>query len=221
MRFMRMTSFAAAAAVASLAPSIARAQNASAVVDRAISAWSKVRSLRGTFEQTIRNPLVGNAMKSRGEFRQQQPNKLAVRFTDPAGDAIVSDGKFMWIYLQQAAPGQVLKRPASDAMALPIDAGQFLASPKAKYDIAPKGPDKVGDRPAQVLTLTPKKGTDAPFTTATVWVDDADGMIRQFEVTEESGLVRRIRMLTVELNPTLTASDFTFVVPKGVKVIER
>ena len=54
-----------------------------------------------------------------------------------------------------------------------------------------------------------------------MWIDDADAMIRQFEVTEQSGLIRRIRLTKMNVNPELTASDFRFVVPKGVKVIER
>ena len=30
--------------------------------------------------------------------------------------------------------------------------------------------------------LMPKAGTNAPFTKATVWVDDDDSLIREFEV---------------------------------------
>ena len=190
-------------------------------VDRAVAAWAKVTAMSGSFEQTITNTLMRTTTVAKGDFAQQRPNKLAVRFTDPAGDAIVADGKNLWIYLQQASPGQVMKRPMTDAMAMPIDVGQFLDSPAAKYDIASRGAESVGGRPAQALGLTPKKGSSAPFTRATVWVDDADGLIRQFEVMEQSGLVRRIRMTKVTVNPRLTAADFRFTVPKGVKIVER
>lgn len=190
-------------------------------VDRAVAAWAKVRSMSGSFEQTVTNPLMRSSAVAKGTFAQQRPNKLAVRFTDPSGDAIIADGSHLWIYLQQAAPGQVMKRLASDEMALPIDAGQFLDSPATKYEIAAKGAENVGGRPAQMLGLTPKKGTSAPFTKATVWIDDADGLIRQFEVTESSGLIRRIRLTSVSVNPKLALSEFRFIVPKGVKIVER
>ena len=71
------------------------------------------------------------------------------------------------------------------------------------------------------MAHTPQKGVDAPFAKATVWIDDADGMIRQFEVTESSGLVRRIRLTKLTVNPTIAASEFQFTVPKGVRVVER
>ena len=106
--------------------------------------------------------------------------KLAVRFTDPAGDAIVADGANLWIFLQQAAPGQVIKRPISDQLASPIDIGQFLDAPAAKYEIVARGAEPVGDRPSQAVDLTPKKGVDAPFTKATVWIDEADEMNAEF-----------------------------------------
>lgn len=190
-------------------------------VDRAVAAWAKVKSLSGSFEQTINNTLMRTTSVAKGNFAQQQPNKLAVRFTDPQGDAIVSDGSYLWVFLQQSAPGQVLKRPMSDEMAMPLDIGQFLESPATKYEIVAKGPEAVGGRAAEMVALTPKKGSRAPFTKATVWIDDADGLVRQFEVTESSGLVRRIRLTKVNVNPALTAADFRFVVPKGVRVVER
>ena len=209
----------AIAAVVAVLPQIAAAQNKS--VDRAVAAWKNVKSMSGTFEQTLNNPLMRLTTTATGTFAQQLPNKLAVRFTNPAGDAIVADGKSLWVFLQQAAPGQVLKRPIDDQMASPIDIGQFLRSPASKYDIVAKGADSVGGRAAQAVALTPKKGIEAPFTKATVWIDDADGMIRQFEVTESSGVIRRIRLTKLNVNPALAASEFRFTVPKGVRIVER
>jgi outer membrane lipoprotein carrier protein len=197
----------------------ARAQAPSAVVDKAVAAWAKVRSLSGTFDQTLTNPLLRSSNLSRGEFRQERPNKLAIRFSAPAGDAIVADGKFLWVYLQQATPNQVMKRPESDRLDVPIDVGQFLESPTSRYDIVAKGVENVGDHAAHVLALTPKQGTSALFSRATVWVDDSDGLIRQFEVTETNGNTRRIHLTHLTVNPSLSAADFSFTVPKGARVI--
>jgi outer membrane lipoprotein carrier protein len=204
-----------------LAAPIAAATAQSQAVDRAVAAWAKIHTMRGSFEQTVTNPLLGSSATARGAFAQQRPNKLAVRFSSPAGDAIVADGTNLWVYLQQAAPGQVMKRPMTDRMAMPIDVGQFLDAPSSKYDITAKGAEAVGGRPAQVLGLVPKKGTSAPFTRATVWIDDADGLIRQFEVAESSGIIRRIRLSSIEVNPAIPGSEFRFTVPKGVKIVGR
>ena len=125
-----------------LMPQIALAQNRA--IERAVAAWKNVRSLSGTFEQTLNNPLMRTNTTAKGTFAQQQPNRIAIRFTDPSGDAIVADGKNLWVFLQQAAPGQVLKTPISDRMAAPIDIGQFLDAPLTRYDIVARGADSVG-----------------------------------------------------------------------------
>lgn len=208
-----------AVSMAMILSGTAHAQAPSAIVDRAVTAWAKVHSLSGTFEQTLTNPLLGSTSLAQGEFRQERPNKLAIRFSTPAGDAIVADGRFLWVYLQQAAPNQVIKRPASDQMDVPIDISQFLDAPAAKYDIVAGGAEGVAGRPAHILSLTPKRSTRAAFGHATVWVDDADGLIRQFEVVETNGNTRRIRLTKLDVNPALKASDFVFTMPKGARVI--
>ncbi|HEY5440333.1 MAG TPA: hypothetical protein VIJ90_03525, partial [Gemmatimonadaceae bacterium] len=36
------------------------------LLDRAVAAWAKVKTARGTFEQTITNPLTGRTMTATG-----------------------------------------------------------------------------------------------------------------------------------------------------------
>ena len=74
-------------------------------------------------------------------------------------------------------------------------------------------------RPATVLHLTAKDQT-LPFTKASIWVDDRDGLVRQFEYTEPSGLVRRVTIEGMRVNPAVSASVFEFEVPRGVRVVE-
>ena len=97
------------------APAVARTQESvDATIQRAQSAWSKVRTLRASFDHSITNPITGSAMLSKGTLQQRKPNKLAISFIDPAGDRIVADGKFVWVFLQSATPGQVLKLSNTD-----------------------------------------------------------------------------------------------------------
>src|SRR5213596_3189180 len=120
------------------------AQSVDATLDRASAAWAKVKTVRATFEQTVTNSLTGSTASARGEFQQQRPHRLAVRFTDPPGDRIVADGKSVWIYLPSSVPGQVVKRTATDAAATPVDlTGQFLDDPHAKYVVSDGGSSTV------------------------------------------------------------------------------
>lgn len=204
-----------------VAPS-ALAQATDQVLDRAVTAWGKVKTARATFDQTITNSLTGSSANARGEFQQQRPNKLSIRFTEPAGDRIVSDGVSIWVYLPSSSPGQVVKRSASDASAIPLDiTGEFLTDPRSRYSVADAGGATVVGHAAHALALTPKPDVQAPFTKATIWVDDDDGLIRQFETVEPSGVTRRVRITSLELNVPVERSTFTFTLPPGARVVER
>src|SRR5687767_13184115 len=203
---------------------VPRAKQASvdATIVRAQTAWAKVKTLRASFDQSITNPITGSAMESKGTLQQRKPNRLAITFSDPAGDRIVADGKFVWVYLQSATPDQVVKLASTDVGAASTDLiGQFLKTPRSKYDATDAGSGKVGSRPARVLVLTGKRGELLPFVRAKVWVDLNDHLIRQFESADANGVTRRVRLLTLKTNAAVDDKVFTFRVPTNVRVVER
>lgn len=209
-------------AVATGTASAARAQSANAVIDHAVSAWAGVKTIRASFVQTLANPLTGTTAESHGVFQQQRPNRLSIVFDDQDGARIVEDGRYLWIYVPSSTPGQVVRRPASEAgTGAPIDLSQqFLASPHARFEISESGRATVDGLPATALTLVPKRAGSAPFTRAKVWVTDRDGLIRQFQTEEPSGVTRTVRLTDVKVNGAVEGSAFRFAVPKGVKVVE-
>ena len=220
---MRLSSLLVPLAFATAAPLAGiRAQTVDATVNRAVAAWERVKAVSGSFEQTVTNSLTGTSATSRGDYIQERPNRLAIRFAAPMTDAIIADGQVVWIYLPSSNPGQVFKRPATDRSALPIDpTGQFLESPRTKYDITGAGARAVDGRASHGLVLVPKSGVTAPFTKATVWVSDDDALVREFEFVESNGVTRKIRITKIELNPPVYRSSFAFTVPKGVKVVDQ
>jgi outer membrane lipoprotein carrier protein len=199
------------------------AQSADQTLDRALAAWSTVKTAHASFEQTVTNSLTGSSANARGEFIEQRPNKLSIRFTDPAGgDRIVSDGSSVWIYLPTSAPGQVIKRSATDESAIPIDiTGEFLTDPKSRYDVSAAGTGTIAGHAAHAVTLVPKSGTTAAFEKATLWVDDDDALIRQFVAIDHTGITRRVRITALDLNVPVDRTAFSFTPPPGTRVVER
>ena len=210
---------AAAATLVTLATPL-QAQTAEAVIDRAVTAYKTIRTMRGSFEQTLRNQLTGSVMTARGDFEQQLPDRISVRFTDPKGDRIVVNGTTAWLYLPSTNPGQVYKVPAAAGGGSLNLTEQFLKAPAARFTMTSVGPATVGDRATHAVTLVPK--TPIPeFTQATVWIEDTTGLIRQFEITERSGLVRRIRLLDARVNAAVDPASFSFTPPKGVQIVDQ
>ncbi|HTK49757.1 MAG TPA: outer membrane lipoprotein carrier protein LolA [Gemmatimonadaceae bacterium] len=204
----------------SLASALPRIQGD--LLDRAVAAWAKVRTARATFEQTITNPLTDRTLTSSGTFQQQRPGKLSVTFADPANDRVVADGTHLWLYLPSTTPGQVIRTSLREGGSGTVDlSAQFLTAPRSRYTVTPAGTATVSGRATHAFTLVPKSERGAQFKTATVWIDDADATIRQFEVTEASGLQRRVRMTSFRTNVPVDASAFSFDVPAGVRVVDR
>jgi outer membrane lipoprotein carrier protein len=218
---VRLPFLAAAALLAAARPAPAQEPAARAAVAHAVAAWKNVRTVRADFEQTVHNALTGTSAHAAGHYEQRRPDQLSVRFTQPDGDRIVADGTWLWLYLPSSTPGQVLKRPDGAGGNATVDlTGQFLDDPFEKYDISDGGAAKLDGRATRVVTLVPRPGGPADFSRATVWIDDGDGYIRQFDVVQPNGITRRIHLTSLRVNVPVDDSLFRFTVPKGVRIVD-
>ncbi len=205
------------AAAQAAAPAAAPA-TAGSLVDRAAAQYRGAHSVRATFEQTLTGAGTGSTHVSHGEYFQSG-SRFALRFSDPAGDAIVSDGAALWIYLPSSAKGQVLKMSSQAGEGFDI-LTELLSAPKASYLAVKWREEPVDSHATTVFALSPRK-TDLPFTHATLWIGKSDGLIWQLETVELSGLVRRVRFTSVNINADLPSDAMTFTVPAGVKVLDQ
>ena len=218
---MRFLAFAVALSVSSVSSVVVVAQSPSEVLDHATAAYAQMKTAHVTFTQFVKNPLTNADVASKGEMYQKLPGHYDVTFTQPAGDRIVSDGRVVWIYLPSTNPGQVMKLGVGEGgqARVPDFTTWLLDAPKSRFTIAGGGAATVSGKATHVLLLTPK-GAGVPFVSARLWVDDADGIVRQFETADENGSTRRVRVESIEMNVPVSASAFTFTVPVGVKVYE-
>jgi outer membrane lipoprotein-sorting protein len=209
----------ATSALALPASSLRLPAQADSLFDRAVRAYATARTIRATFEQTLTNPALHETRRSRGAFAQQGASRFAFRFTHPPGEAIVSDGNFLWLYLPSAVPKQVLKLPV--ALGANLDfLTQLLTNPRESYAVAVGGTATLDGQPVADFTLTPR-GSGTPFTSATLWIATRDLLVRQVEVVEPGGLVRRVRFSSIRAGGELPTDALTFTVPPGVRVVDQ
>ena len=177
-------------ALPAILPAVAHAQNADAIIDRAVAAYAGLNSMRAEFRQTLTNPLTGNSQTTSGVILRKKPNLLSINFE--SGDRVAADGSTLWLYLPSSAPGQVVRIPYTGRNALAVDPAQeFLDSPRARFTVSATGTATVGGRSTHAVTLTPKR-SNAGFISAEVWIDDNDSSIRQFDVETANGLKRHV-----------------------------
>ena len=191
-----------------------------AILDRAIAAYRNVSTLRADFTQTLHDPMIGTDASSRGQLYQQRPDRFAMRWTEPRGDALVVDGRYLWVYLPSSVPNQVVKSAVSARPGESPDViAEFLVSPRERFTVTDIGSESVGDRSTDVLSFTPKQA-NTPYRQIVVWFDARDNLPRQIEITEASGAVRRITLSHLRVNTPIAASTFNFRVPAGVRVVD-
>ena len=188
---------------------------------RPTSTTLPARTATARFEQTLTNPMTGSATVSKGVLHRRSPDRFNFQFTDPAGDRLVADGEWLWVYTPSTTPRQVIKLPQTAAGAGMADPGlQFFESPKTRFTIGAAGTATIDGRPTRALTLTPRTG-NAAFAKATVWLDPKDGTLRQFETVDGMGVTRRVVLTDLRTNVAVSADSFRFTPPAGVRVIDQ
>jgi len=210
-----------AAAVLSPLAARAEAQDAAAIVGRSSRVYRSLASMRADFVQVIDNPMIDSA-ESRGTLVQAGPSKLAMRFTDPPGEAIVIDSEHVWVYTPSTVPGQVLRLKAPTGG--PVYGYNLIAwlldKPAERYQPKYLRQDTVGGRPVDVVELVPAV-PDLPFERAILWLDRGDALPRRLEITERGGALRTLTLSKVQVNRRVPDSTFTFQVPSGVRVVDQ
>ena len=214
----RWSRLAAPAAGLSLVASVSAgtAQESVRAMEAAVELYRDVGAMCADFEQAIEVRLGRRTIESAGRVCQQRPNLFSMRFTDPDGDMVISDGEFFWVYYPSLDDVQVNRYPVSDAPGSQDFFRELLEDPGVKYDAREGGIEGVGGRDCRVVTLTPRAG--AAYDRARLWVDTESHVIRRLEVHEQNGNVRTVTLHGVDLSPSIDPGTFVFEVPQGARI---
>ena len=110
MSFARPAVLAVTALGAWLSGSPAAAQqDGLAALEEASARYGRATSVCADFVQLRAVPLLRQEVTQRGRLCSADPNLFAMRFTDPEGNVIVSDGATQWIYRPSDNPNQVFR----------------------------------------------------------------------------------------------------------------
>ena len=191
------------------------------VLDRASAVYQTVTSLSADFTQVVANPMLGAPDTTRGRLYQLRPSRFAMRFTDPRGDRIVADGRFLWLYTPSTTPGQVLRsRIPEYGSTGPNLIGQFVEHPRDRYTARYLRADSLPEGVADVVVLVPKAG-DQPYSEATISVSRDDGLVRRLDILEASGQRRIVILRDIRVNGGVPGRELTFSPPAGVRVVDQ
>jgi len=191
-----------------------------AIAARAARIYRSLTSLSAEFTQVIEDEALGR-LESRGTLVQSGQNKLAMRFTDPRGDAIVVDGKNVWVYTPSTTENQVIRMPLPSGPVYGFNLMAWLLDrPTERYRITYVRRDFVDFAQVDVLQFEPTS-PEMPFRKAVLWIDRDSGLPRKMEIEEEPGAVRTLSLSKMRTNQPVNEKTFRFDVPSGVRVVDQ
>ena len=210
---------AAGAAVVPAAPAQGGRQDANEILRRVEQTAAGIRTLEADFTQSLRVPLLNTNQTSTGKLFQRKPDRFLMRFTEPAGDVMVADGRYFWIYYPSSDRTQVVRTSIAEGGEQADFQKQFLSNATERFVATMNGQEAVDGRAAWSLTLVPRR--ESPYKVIRIWVDRQDYYVRRFEMTEENNSVRRVELRNLKVNQPIADGLFTFTPPAGAHVFEQ
>lgn len=204
--------------VVALSPIPVSGQSAMARMEAAAERYRNIRSLCSDFQQVMDVRLLRRTIHSQGRVCQERPNRFAMRFSDPEGDLVVSDGEYFWVYYPSLNEDQVVRYPMARRPGGYDFFREFLSDPGSKYRASDGGTEDVGGKACNIVELEPTG--EAAYRHARVWLDPETDLICKLEIHQENSTVRTLTLRGVRINPVLDAREFAFVVPEGARVVD-
>lgn len=201
------------------APARGGRQDANEILRRVEQTAAGVRTLEADFVQTLHVPLLNTDRTSRGKLYQRKPDRFAMRFSEPAGDVMVADGRHFWIYYPSSDRTQVIRTTIAEGTEQADFQRQFLSNATERFVATLNGQETVAGRPTYALTLVPRR--DSPYKVVRIWVDTQDNLVRRFEMTEENDSQRRLELQNLRVNQPVSDGVFTFTPPAGTQIVEQ
>lgn len=209
------------AATPAPAPVAASAGDAAAWAGRVQKAYEGVKDLQAGFTQEGFLKQAGRSgPKSTGQVWIAKPGKMRWEFQKPDVKTFVSDGKTMWMY--DGGENQVIvnEHMADTNSVTALNFLQGLGQLEKDFDVklAP-APATAVNPTAQFLSLTPKNEGDVQLAEIVLAIDRKTALAQEVFLVDQLGNTTHIAFRDLQVNKTIPAKTFTFVMPKGAEVI--
>lgn len=168
-----------------------------------------MQSFSANFVQTITDN--GKTLqKSQGQMWLQRPGQFRWQVNSPTKQTIIAHGKRLWIYdpdLEQVTIRSFTKTAGQTPAMLLSDPNISLSQ---DFNVKSTGTDS--------FTLTPKNKNEM---LVHLKLSFTNKMIHKMELEDHLGHITVIQFNHTKINPSLAASLFNFVPPKGIDIIDE
>ena len=188
------------------------AQDNDALVRKVDDHYNHLSSLRAHYAERYSG--MGMDRTEEGTLLLKKPGRMRWSYTAPVGKVFVLDGKFAWFYTPGDAQATRVPAKQLDDLRSPL---RFLLGHtqlKKELDSLDVAADGAGFRISGV-----PKGMEQRVKQLSLWVTAA-GAIERMRLEEMDGAVTEFTFSAMQENAPVKDSDFAFVPPAGVTVVE-
>src|ERR1700734_3701598 len=194
------------------APVCALAQSQDAVVRKVDEHYNHLTSLRAHYSERYSG--MGMDRTEEGTLLLKKPGRMRWSYAAPVGKVFVLDGKFGWFYTPGDAQATRVPAKELDDLRSPLRfllGHTQLAKELDNLTVAADGP---GFRISGV-----PKGMAQRVKLLSLWVTGV-GAIERMRLEEVDGAVTEFGFSAMQENVPVKDSDFAFIPPAGVSVVE-
>jgi outer membrane lipoprotein carrier protein len=188
------------------------AQGNDALVHKVDAHYNQLSSLRAHY--TERYTGMGMDRTEEGTLLLKKPGRMRWSYAAPVGKVFVLDGKFAWFYTPGDAQATRVPAKQLDDLRSPL---RFLLGHtelKKELDTLTVTPDGSEFRISGV-----PKGMEQRVKVLSLWVTGV-GAIERMRLEEVDGAVTEFTFTDLQENVPVKDSDFAFIPPAGVTVVQ-
>jgi len=188
------------------------AQENDAIIGKVDDHYNRLSSLRAHYTEHYSG--MGMDRSEEGTLLLKKPGRMRWSYDAPVGKVFVLDGKFAWFYTPGDAQATRVPAKQLDDLRSPL---RFLLGHtqlRKELDNLAVEPNGSGFQIAGV-----PKGMAQRVKLLSLWVTAA-GMIERMRLEEVDGAVTEFAFSGMQENVPVKDSDFAFVPPAGVTVVE-
>jgi outer membrane lipoprotein carrier protein len=195
-----------------LFPSLLDAQANDALIRKVDDHYNHLNSLRAHYTEHYSG--MGMDRTEEGTLLLKKPGRMRWNYAAPAGKVFVLDGKFAWFYTPGDAQATRVPAKQLDDLRSPL---RFLLGHtqlKKELENLTVVPDGSGYRISGV-----PQGMEQRVKLLSLWVTAA-GQIERMRLEEVDGAATEFVFSDIKENVPVKDSDFAFVPPEGVTVVQ-
>ncbi|MDX1960873.1 MAG: outer membrane lipoprotein carrier protein LolA [Leptospiraceae bacterium] len=199
----------------------------SEVVKKVKKKYTEMKSMTADFKILTTNGKKTSSLKGTSQYKN--PGKIRYDFTQPDGDAIVSNGKTLWIYIKKigAAGIQAMDIQKKNSNNEPIfqpgsptGLSRMFRKYHYKFDSTTQ-PQKLEDGNSYFVLALEQREKIGGFETMTLYIDSNDYLIKKAIGRDARGKETTIEYSKIVLDSEIQDGVFNYQISGNAKIVQN